>query len=322
MVVGTMRYMSPEQATAAEVTPASDIFSLGIVLYELATGRHPFDASSDMAVLSSIILREAAPASRVNPRLPREIDSILSRMLSKNPAARPAAIEVATVLSAIAEPAPAAAGCCGCSQFAARRSDERSRRQRCARISMLRSRGARGWFAFRASQESARQRSSKIFFRSSRAELSHLVARGRCSERLAGAEAYLPILDALEDLLQDDPGGVIHDVVRRARPFVAKAGRAVRYGTWCASACAFAGETEARARRVPRGISERYAARDVHRGHSLGGCVDRGSSRLRVTRLGNHRLFTIITFRPSELQLAQHPFLALKLDLQTKGSRA
>src|SRR5215213_3170401 len=59
MVVGTMRYMSPEQATAGEVTPASDIFSLGIVLYELAAGRHPFEASSDMAVLSSIILREA-----------------------------------------------------------------------------------------------------------------------------------------------------------------------------------------------------------------------------------------------------------------------
>ena len=45
MVVGTMRYMSPEQATADAITPASDIFSLGIVLYELATGRHPFEAS-------------------------------------------------------------------------------------------------------------------------------------------------------------------------------------------------------------------------------------------------------------------------------------
>src|SRR5678815_2181478 len=67
VVVGTMRYMSPEQAQGNQVTPASDMFSLGIVLYELAAGRHPFDASSDMAVLSSIILREAALASRVNP---------------------------------------------------------------------------------------------------------------------------------------------------------------------------------------------------------------------------------------------------------------
>ena len=53
VVVGTMRYMSPEQAQGNQVTPASDIFSLGIVLYELAAGRHPFDASSDMAVLSA-----------------------------------------------------------------------------------------------------------------------------------------------------------------------------------------------------------------------------------------------------------------------------
>src|SRR6478672_5519239 len=89
MVVGTMRYMSPEQATADEITPASDMFSLGIVLYEIATGRHPFDASSDMAVLSAIILREAPPPSRLNARIPREFDSLMERMLKKSPAARP-----------------------------------------------------------------------------------------------------------------------------------------------------------------------------------------------------------------------------------------
>src|SRR5512143_211070 len=63
VVVGTMRYMSPEQAQGNQVTPSSDMFSLGIVLYELAAGRHPFDASSDMAVLSAIILRDAVPPS-------------------------------------------------------------------------------------------------------------------------------------------------------------------------------------------------------------------------------------------------------------------
>src|SRR5512141_1985580 len=109
MVVGTMRYMSPEQATADEITPASDMFSLGLVLYELATGKHPFEASSDMAVLSAIILREAPPPSRLNPRIPREFDSIIERMLAKNPAARPTAIEVAAVLTSIAEPTAAAA---------------------------------------------------------------------------------------------------------------------------------------------------------------------------------------------------------------------
>src|SRR6478672_9677352 len=89
MVVGTMRYMSPEQATADPISPASDMFSLGLVLYELATGRHPFEASSDMAVLSAIILREAPLPSRLNPRIPREFDSLIERMLKKSPAARP-----------------------------------------------------------------------------------------------------------------------------------------------------------------------------------------------------------------------------------------
>jgi serine/threonine protein kinase len=85
MVVGTMRYMSPEQATAAEVTPASDIFSLGMVLFELATGRHPFEASSDMAVLSSIILRDPMPASRAVPI----ISSRRGGARSDSPAPRP-----------------------------------------------------------------------------------------------------------------------------------------------------------------------------------------------------------------------------------------
>ena len=77
--------MSPEQAQGNLVTPATDIFSLGLVLYELAAGRHPFDASSDMAVLSAIILRDALPPSRVNSRVPQVFDSLVMRMLAKEP---------------------------------------------------------------------------------------------------------------------------------------------------------------------------------------------------------------------------------------------
>src|SRR5687767_3706769 len=101
MVVGTMRYMSPEQAQGNQVTPATDVFSLGIVLYELAAGRHPFESSSDMAVLSAIILRDALSQSRMNSRVPAFFDAHVMRMMAKTPADRPGAAEVDEILDGI-----------------------------------------------------------------------------------------------------------------------------------------------------------------------------------------------------------------------------
>ena len=65
-LLGTMGYMSPEQAHGASTEGASDIFSLGIVLYELVTGTHPFEADSDIATLYAIATRQPTPPSRLN----------------------------------------------------------------------------------------------------------------------------------------------------------------------------------------------------------------------------------------------------------------
>jgi serine/threonine protein kinase len=70
IVIGSLRYMSPEQARGDPVTAASDVFSLGIVLFELATGIHPFDASSPMGVLSATLTRSVTAPSRLNPEAP------------------------------------------------------------------------------------------------------------------------------------------------------------------------------------------------------------------------------------------------------------
>src|SRR5439155_17598591 len=101
--VGTVLYMSPEQARAEPVGTASDIFALGIVLYELATGRHPFLAASEIGVLHAIVAQEPVPAARVNPEVPATLEALIQRMLAKEARLRPTATEVDAVLTELAE---------------------------------------------------------------------------------------------------------------------------------------------------------------------------------------------------------------------------
>src|SRR5438874_906505 len=84
-LVGTPAYLSPEQIKGETQDHRSDIFSLGIILYQMATGVRPFDGSSVTAVCAQIVASEPAPPSRHNPELPKEFDRIVLRCLSKDP---------------------------------------------------------------------------------------------------------------------------------------------------------------------------------------------------------------------------------------------
>ena len=87
-IVGTLAYMSPEQARGDEIDERSDIFSLGILLYEMASGNHPFSKPSAIETLSSI-LRDPTPAVSVTPKMVNPVLSpILRRALVKEPAGR------------------------------------------------------------------------------------------------------------------------------------------------------------------------------------------------------------------------------------------
>ncbi|MCC6538542.1 MAG: protein kinase, partial [Bryobacterales bacterium] len=121
---GTLRYMSPEQAAGARLTTATDVFSLGIVLYELLTGRHPFPADTALGALQKIAQGQAwQPPSSFVRGLPAELEQLLLRMLDREPGLRPSAQDVAVALrrlggsNAKARPkwmmAAAMAGCCG-----------------------------------------------------------------------------------------------------------------------------------------------------------------------------------------------------------------
>ena len=102
-MLGTIGYLSPEQARGEAVTTASDVFALGILLYELLTGQHPFHAPSPLAVLHSITSDAPVPPSRMGLEVPPALDQLVLECLQKDARMRPAAAEVAARLRGDAE---------------------------------------------------------------------------------------------------------------------------------------------------------------------------------------------------------------------------
>ena len=107
---GTYRYMSPEQAHGQKLTAASDIFSMGLVLFELAAGSHPFPAETALEAMLAIAHGELVSLATANPLAPRDLTALIERMLARDPAARPTANEVAAGLKRIKAQLPSSAG--------------------------------------------------------------------------------------------------------------------------------------------------------------------------------------------------------------------
>lgn len=82
--VGVLAYMSPEQAAGHAVDPRSDVFSLGTITYELVTGQNPFAALTPAATLLNITRGTVPPASTVNAAVPKELDALLARALTRD----------------------------------------------------------------------------------------------------------------------------------------------------------------------------------------------------------------------------------------------
>jgi hypothetical protein len=85
MVVGTPQYLSPEQALGRGVDARSDLYSVGIMLFQLVTGRLPFDADSPLAIAYAHVQEEPVTASSINRALPPAVDALITRALKKNP---------------------------------------------------------------------------------------------------------------------------------------------------------------------------------------------------------------------------------------------
>jgi serine/threonine protein kinase/formylglycine-generating enzyme required for sulfatase activity len=87
-IVGTAAYMSPEQARGEALDGRSDLFSIGIVLYEMITGQRPFQAPSTAALTAAILTQDPSPVARFAPNTPVELDRIVNKLLKKDPASR------------------------------------------------------------------------------------------------------------------------------------------------------------------------------------------------------------------------------------------
>lgn len=105
-VLGTARYMSPEQARGENPGAPSDVFSLGLVFYEMATGRHAFQADSLLSTLHAINSKNPTPPSNSNSAISPQLEQLILAMLEKDAASRPTAAEVDAALAG-AQPGPA-----------------------------------------------------------------------------------------------------------------------------------------------------------------------------------------------------------------------
>ena len=87
-ILGTFQYMAPEQLEAGKVDERSDLWALGCVLYEMATGRRAFEGASQASVIGAILHTEPPPVSRLAPMFPRALERLVSACLAKDPAER------------------------------------------------------------------------------------------------------------------------------------------------------------------------------------------------------------------------------------------
>jgi predicted ATPase len=325
-LLGTTPYMSPEQATGVQAGPAADIFALGIVLYEMAAGRRPFVAPSPIAVLAAILSEQPVPLVRLNPEIPAAFDELVHRMLSKEPDRRPSArdvdLELAALLGRDTATELARSGAATPRTTVGREAERAILRRAYGRVKDGQS------LLVAIAGEAGIGKTSLI--EDFLAELATrperpIVARGRCSERLAGAEAYLPILEALDSLLHRAGGDSLQTLMKAVAPtwYVQVATRSVEASTMAELR---ADTSTASQERMKREVGAFF--QDISRPRPIVVFLDdlhwADVSTIDILnylagRFADMRVLFLATYRPVEMALAQHPFLGISNNLRLRG---
>ena len=105
-LAGTLRYLAPERCLGQPPTQAGDVFAFGVILYELTTGRYPYESENTLALLQAITEKEVPRPATFRPDLPAALDHLISAMLARSAEARPTARQVADRLTEAAQPTP------------------------------------------------------------------------------------------------------------------------------------------------------------------------------------------------------------------------
>jgi predicted ATPase len=324
IVMGTAAYMSPEQAQAIPTGPPSDIFSFGSVIYELVTGRRPFVGPSSFSVIAAIIAEHPVPPARLNPSTPPALDALVLRMLAKEAARRPTAIEVENELGNLTGqgaidlgPSPTAR------RTTVGREEERAElRQVFARVAAGQS------LVLAVTGEAGIGKTSLVEDFLAEIEVSRhrpVIARGRCSERLAGSEAYLPLLEVLDSLLHRTRGETFSELMKACAP------------TWFLQVATLSpdGTTIQRLQADLRTASQERMKRemgallqDISRGTPLVIFLDdlhwADVSTIDLLnylagRFEGMRVLILGTYRRSEVTISEHPLLQMKATLEGRG---
>jgi predicted ATPase len=329
VIMGTAPYMSPEQVEGHAVDHRSDLFSLGTLLYEMTTGRRPFRGGSPAALFSAILRDEPATPTRTD--LPSVIPKLIEDCLEKDPAERvQTAAEIQARLRAAATVDGSTATRAETPSGIASRHEVhtvgRSSEIDALGAALAAARGGRGALVGVAGEPGMGKTTLvETFLAGAEAAGGCTVARGSCSERLAGSEAYLPILEALDSLIHGADGERASGILEATAP------------VWHAQIVPLSGpsnDSSHMADEVQDASQERLKREFVALTHEL--------SRTRplilflddlhwadvstVDLLGylagtfdEAGVLVVVTYRPSDLQLAKHPFLQIRPDLQARG---